>query len=256
MPKIYALLITLCLVSLVFSCQQNSEKPLPELSPEFEAVLDAHGEWEKWYRAKAESYAMIHEGVMTEEDAFINLDSRKIRLSNTEFEMGFDGEQTWISPNREAYKGRSLRFYHNLYFYFFNIPYIFTDPGVTVSKSDPKTINGKEYPTFSVSFDKEKGASPDDQYFLLINPETNRLEYLLYTVTFFGAENPPFSALKYEDYRNADGVYFPRILTGYAYENDSLKNIKYQVTFADALLLEEEFDEEIFEKPETGVYGD
>jgi hypothetical protein len=89
---------------------------------------------------------MIHEGVWIEEDAFINLDSRKIRLSNTEFEIGFDGTQTWISPNRDAYKGNSVKFYHNLYFYFFNIPYVFTDSGVTVEKVAAKSVNGKDPP--------------------------------------------------------------------------------------------------------------
>ncbi|WP_323824189.1 DUF6503 family protein [Algoriphagus sp. C2-6-M1] len=254
--KLRLTVASLALLFSICSCQSQVEKPLPELSPEFTSILEAHGDWQKWHHAKAESYAMIHEGVMTQEDAFINLDSRKIRLSNSEFEIGFDGNQTWISPTRDAYKGNSVRFYHNLYFYFFNIPYVFTDPGVTVEKVADKSLNGKKYPTYQAKFDPSTGSSPNDQYFMLINPETNRLEYLLYTVTYFGNENPPFSALKYEDYRNSDGVYFPRILTGYTFENDSTKNVKYQVTFADALLLDEEFDAEIFEKPEDGVYAD
>ncbi|PZX49134.1 DUF6503 family protein [Algoriphagus chordae] len=256
MRKLSQALASLTILVSIISCQSKVEKPLPDLSPDFKSVLEAHGDWQKWYHAKAESYVMIHEGVMTEEDAFINLNSRKIRLSNTEFEIGFDGEQTWISPNRAAYRGQSVKFYHNLYFYFFNIPYVFTDPGVTVVKIADKSINGKKYPTYQAKFNPKTGDSPDDQFFMLINPETNRLEYLLYTVTYYGDENPTLSALKYEDYRNADGVFFPRILTGYTFENDSTKNIKYQVTFADALLLDEEFDAEIFEKPKDGVYAD
>lgn len=256
MYKITSTIACLTLFLSALSCQTKTGKPLPELSPEFVAVLEAHGEWQKWYNAKAESYVMIHEGVMTEENTFVNLDSRKIRLSNSAFEIGFDGEKTWISPSRDAYRGNSVKFYHNLYFYFFNIPYVFTDPGVTVDKVADKSLNGKKYPTYQATFESGTGASPDDQYFLLISPETNRLEYLLYKVTYFGNENPTLNALKYEDYRDADGVYFPRILTGYAFENDSTKDIRYQVTFADALLLDEEFDAEIFEKPETGVFAD
>ena len=256
MRKFYLSFSTLVLLVSTFSCQKRTEKPLPDLTPEFTEVLEAHGDWKKWYQAKAESYAMIHEGVLVEENAFINLDSRKIRLSNSEFEMGYDGDQTWISPNREAYKGESLKFYHNLYFYFFNIPFVFTDPGVTVEKVENRSLNGKEYPTFQAKFESSVGSSPKDQYFMLINPETNRLEYLLYTVTFFGNPNPPLNALKYEDYRNADGVYFPRILTGYTLENDSTRTLRYQVTFADPLLLDEEFDSKVFEKPENGVFAD
>lgn len=84
---------------------------------------------------------------------------------------------------------------------------------------------------------------------MLINPETTKLEYLLYKVTYFGNENPPFSALKYENHRNSDGMFFPRILAGYIFENDSTKSLRYKVTFADAVLLDEEFDVKISEKP-------
>lgn len=256
MQKITLTFASLLLLVSIVSCQTNVEKALPELSPEFTAVLEAHGEWQKWYNAKAESYAMIHEGIMIEENAFINLESRKIRLSTTDFEIGFDGYQTWISPNREAYSGESLKFYHNLYFYFFNIPYVFTDQGVTVEKVEDKSLNGKKYPTFQAKFDAKTASNPKNQYFMLVNPETNRVEYVLYTVPSYDGEAPPFSALKYEDYRDSNGVFFPRILTGYTIENDSTKILKYQVTIADALLLDEEFDSEIFEKPKDGVYAD
>lgn len=245
------------LVLAAISCNApKTSKPAPEVTPEFEAVLNAHGDWEKWYYAKAESYSMIHESVLIEENAFINLGSRKIRLSNTEFEMGYDGKKTWVSPDRSAYKGPSVKFYHNLYFYFFNIPFIFTDPGVTVVKIEDRMLNGKKHPTFRVTFASKIGDSPEDQYYMLINPETNRLEYLLYTVTFFDNPDPKTNALKYEDYRESEGVFFPRILTGYTLENDSTKSIRYQVTFADPMLLDEEFEEDIFQKPENGVFAD
>ena len=239
----------------MFSCQKNREKKLPELSPEFSAVLEAHGDWKKWYNAKAESYAMIHETLMIEENTFVNMESRKIRISNPEFEIGFDGNQTWVSPDREAYKGKSVRFYHNLYFYFYNIPFVFTDPGVTVTKVEDKSVNGKKYATLQATFSPNTGSSPEDQFFMLINSETNRLEYLLYIMSDSGIENPPLNALKYEDYRDSDGVYFPRILTGYSFENDSTKNLKYQVIFDDPLLMDEEFDSELFEKPDQAVFA-
>jgi hypothetical protein len=246
------------LMTFHFCCTEPKATTETEIvvNPEFEAVLDAYGDWQKWIDAKAMSYGMVHETNLTQESHYINLDSRKTRITSEYFEMGFDGEKTWISPNREAYSGKSIRFYHSLYFYFYSIPFVFTDPGVTVEKTEDKSLNGTLYPTFKVSFDNEIGDSPKDQYFMLINPETNRLEYLLYTVTFYGTDNPTFNALKYEDYRDNDGIFFPRILTGYVYENDSTKDIRYNVSFGDLLLLPEEFDESIFQKPASGVYAD
>lgn len=235
----------------------SPEKKLPEVNPDFKKVLDAHGDWAKWINSKGLSFTLFHETNMTRENQFFNLQSRKGLVDSENFQIGFDGKNVWISPNREAFSGRSVRFYHNLYFYFFNIPYILTDPGVKVEKIENRTLNGQSYETFKASFDSGTGDSPDDQYFLLINPETNRLEWLIYRVTFFDPENKSFNALKYEDYRDAGGLVFPRILTGYILDGDSTSNIRYQVSFGDVVLQEEEFDEEMFQMPhENAVTAD
>ncbi|MHA7128851.1 DUF6503 family protein [Algoriphagus namhaensis] len=240
---------------LLFGCAKE-KKPLPDLDPGFIQVLEAHGDWEQFYRAKAMSYQLIHETNLTKETHFINLDTRKTRIDADNFQIGFDGEQAWISPSRESFGGNSVRFYHNLYFYFYAIPYVFTDPGVTVTQVEDRTLNGQSYTTFAATFAPDKGDSPEDQYYLLINPETNRLEYLLYTVTFFDNPNPSLSALKYEDYRDANGVYFPRLLTGYTVEDNQTAKVRYQVSFADVVLVTEPFEDSLFEKPEQGVFAD
>lgn len=250
-------LIPTGLIILFFSILSCSEPKrfIPEVNPEFKAVLDAHGDWSKWINAKAMSYAMIHETNLTLENHFINLGSRHTRIDGSMFQIGFDGDSVWISPNRETFEGNSVRFYHNLYFYFYSIPYIFTDPGVTVEKVADRTLNGKAYKTFQAKMAEGTGESSKDQYFMLVDPATNMIEYLLYTVTFFDNPTPTLSALKYEDYRDAGGIKFPRILTGYTFENDSTKGIRYQVSFGDVLLLDEEFEESLFEKPEGAVFA-
>jgi hypothetical protein len=230
------------------------KKPLPQVDPEFKSVLDTHGDWSKWINAKAMSYVLIHETNLTLENHFINLDSRETRIDASNFQIGYDGDSVWISPNREAFDGNSVKFYHNLYFYFLTIPYIFTDPEVTVEKVNDRILNRKTYKTFQAKMGNNTGSSPDDTYYMLVDPETNLLEYLLYTVTFFGNPDPVLSALKYEDYRSADGVQFPRVLTGYSLENDSTSTIRYQVSFGDVLLLDKKLDRNLFEKPENGVF--
>ena len=120
---------------------------------------------------------------------------------------------------------------------------------------EDKSVNGQKYNTLEATFSTNTWASPDDQYLILINPETKRLEYLLYSLSDSGNPSPSFTALKYEDYRSSDGVFFPRILTGYTFENDSTKSVRYQVSFNDPLLLNEAFDSEIFDKPENGVFA-
>lgn len=254
--KLLSSVLILVFIIVLSSCSEQPEKEIPEVNPEYKELLDAHGDWSKWIHAKAMSFAMIHETNLTQENYFVNLDSRKIRLDGNNFSIGKDDQGTWVSPNRQAFGGQSIDFYHNLYFYFYSIPYVFTDPGITVTQVENKMLNGISYKTLQAKMSPENGSSPDDQYFMLLNSETGRLEYLLYTVTYFENPSPTFSALKYEDYRLADGLAFPRLLTGYNFENDSTKGIKYQVSFADILLLDESFEASIFEKPESGVYAD
>jgi hypothetical protein len=247
--------VLLFLFVFTFSCAQKDTTPDPRLnqSEDFKKLLDAHGDWSKWIDAKAFSYAMVHETNLTWENHYINLTDRKVRIDADTWQMGNDGEKVWISPNRQAFRGNSVRFYHNLYFYFFSIPYIFTDPGVTVKKTENKLVDGQSYEAFQVSFAENVGDSPKDNYFMLIDPETGKLAWVLYTVTFFDKSNTKMSALKYEDYRDAGGLIFPRVMTGYQFENDSTGQLNYQVSFSDVFLVDEEMDADLFAMPEKNA---
>ncbi|WP_111671862.1 DUF6503 family protein [Algoriphagus litoralis] len=253
--KITKIIPILILVSLFFACKQKDTTPDPRLEQpeEFKKLLDAHGDWKKWVDAKAFSYAMVHETNLAWENHYINLTDRKVRIDADTWQIGNDGEKVWISPNRQAFQGNSVRFYHNLYFYFYTIPYIFTDPGVNVQKVDPRMLNGQSFETFEVSFDKNVGDSPDDKYYMLVDPESGKLAWLLYKVTFYDKNNQTMNALKYEDYRDAGGLVFPRVMTGYQLENDSTKRIRYQVSFSDVFLIDEPMDDELFAMPEKNA---
>jgi hypothetical protein len=238
-----------------FSCEQKNALPDPRLdqSEDFKKLLDAHGDWTKWVNAKSFSYAMVHETNLAWENHYISLPDRKVRIDADTWQIGNDGEKVWISPNRQAFQGKSVRFYHNLYFYFFSIPYIFTDPGVNVIKTENKLVNGISHEAFEVSFEENVGDSPKDKYFMLVDPETGKLAWVLYSVTFFDKDNTKVSALKYEDYRDAGGMIFPRIMTGYQFENDSTKRLNYQVTFSDVLLVDKAMDSNLFAMPEKNA---
>lgn len=244
-------------ISLLFclACSQINTSPDPRMEqPEdFKKLLDAHGDWSKWVDAKSFTFNMVHETTLEWENYFVDLAGRKIRIDGDNWQIGNDGQKVWISPNRDAFSGQSVRFYSSLYFYFYSIPYILTDPGIHVQKTEPKTVNGTAYETLEATFDKEKGDSPDDKYYLLVNPSTGRLAWVLYYVTYFDKSNRKLNALKYEDYRDADGLVFPRVLTGYTYENDSTKNIRYQVSFTGPMLINEPMDEELFAMPEKNA---
>jgi len=243
------------LLILSFSCSPKETSPDPRLNQpeEFKKLLDAHGDWKQWVEAKSFTFNLVHETNLAWENHYIDLVGRKVRIDADSWQIGNDGEKVWISPNRQAFQGQSVRFYHNLYFYFYSIPYIFTDPGVNVQKTDPKMLNGISYEAFEVTFEPGTGDSSNDKYFMLVDPESGRVAWVLYYVTFFDKENRKFNALKYDDYRDADGLVFPRVMTGYELENDSTKNIRYQVSFTGPLLVNKEMDDELFQMPEKNA---
>ena len=253
--KIIRPLLFWTIIAFCFACDQKKASSDLRLNQpeEFKKLLDAHGDWRKWIDAKAFSFAMIHETTLAMENHYINLMDRKVRIDADAWQIGYDGKKIWISPSVEAFQGNSVRFYHNLYFYFFSIPYIFTDPGVTVRKTENKLVNGQSYEALEVSFEANVGDSPGDRYFMLIDPNTGRLAWVLYTVTFFDKNNTQLNALKYEDYREVGGLAFPRLLTGYQYVNDSTQRISYQVSFSDIFLVDEPMEDHLFQMPEKNA---
>lgn len=77
------------------------------------------------------------------------------------------------------------------------------------------------------------------------------MEWLLHTVTFFdGQPNDKFNALKYEDHQEQQGLLFPHKLTGYAYENGEIGQVRYVNYFDQLQLKEERPDQQQFEIPE------
>ena len=215
----------------------------------FQDVLQAHGGLEQWQKLGTMQYQLTTKG--NTETHIIDLKNRKDLVKADNYTIGHDGEQVWVSPNKAAFPGKSALFYHNLYFYFFSIPFVLADPGASYEQLPDTELQGKRFKTIGVSFGEGVGAAPEDRYRLLINPETNRLEWLLYTVTFFdGKPSDKFNALKYEEYQEHKWLVLPRKLVGYEYEDGQIGDVRYSVTIDDLQLKEERPDQEQFKKPE------
>lgn len=217
----------------------------------FEQVLQAHGGLEKWQQFGGMQYELQTDlgGNPATETHIIDLKTRKDLVKGGDYTIGFDGQQVWVSPNRAAYPGKSARFYHNLFFYFYTIPFVLADPGVKYEQLDDLELEGKTYRVIGTSFGEGIGDTPEDQYRMLINPETNQMEWLLYTVTYFGSDNVQFNALKYEDYQEQQGLLLPGKLTGYKYENGQIGDVRYKVSFENVQLMQEQPAAEQFAMP-------
>lgn len=240
---------------LLASCQKKNSVPDSRLNQpeEFKKLLDAHGDWTKWIEAESFSFAMVHETTLEWENHYLSLTDGKTRIDADLFQAGNDGEKVWISPNRQSFPGQSVRFYHRLYSTFLSIPYILTDTTTTVKKIENQVFNGKSYEALEAKLIPASHPGPSDRYVLLTDPETGKLAWVLFAVTYFDKGNQTQEALSYEDYRDAGGLIFPRVITGYQIENDSSKKIRYQVSFSDVFLVNESLENSLFKMPKTAV---
>jgi hypothetical protein len=220
---------------------------LPE---NFSSVLKAHGGLAQWRSFKTLEYDLIHEGdsVPTEHYTLDLLNRKDLTVADS-FKIGFDGDEVWVAPNKKSFKGRSARFYHNLYSYFLTVPFILADPGVIYS-DDTLTVNGKLYDVVSVKFEAGVGDADKDAYKMLIDPTTRQMEKLLYTVTYYSGEaHENYNCLSYENWIDVNGVKLPTKLIGYKYSPGIIGEKRYENSFVNIQLKEESPNQDMFIMP-------
>jgi len=221
----------------------------PEL---LQKALEAHGGLSTWNNYSHLSYDLLSSGNSGPETHTINLYNRKVLIDRDTVSIGFNGEQVWVSPDLASFGNGSPRFYHNLYFYFFGIPYLLADPGINYEDLGVKTIEGKDYRALKVSYNEGVGDSDEDLYIAHFNPESFQLELLLYTVTYFsGEKNENYNALVYDNWVERNGLIVPAGFKGHKFANDSIGDLRYDVKFSNIEFKKEEPSENLFEIPQN-----
>ncbi len=226
------------------STQSNSATNLPE---EFQKMLTAHGGIETW-RAKG-SMEFDVEGEPTEHH-LIDLRSRKDLITCDSFQIGFDGDQVWVAPKREAFKGKSARFYHNLIFYFAAMPFVLADDGVNYAPTDTISLNGKVYKVIQCSFQSGMGDSDQDSYKLCFDPETHQMEYLMYTSTFFsGKSHENYNLIHYQNKKEVDGLLLAQTLQWYVFKDGKIGEPRSSISVMNMRLKSESPPANLFKQP-------
>lgn len=207
----------------------------------------AHGGIDRWRAFQTVSYELETPG--NRQEQFIDLYTRRVRITDSLFVLGYDGEQVWVSPDLESFGKGSPRFYHNLYFYFFAMPYALADPGINYEDLGEQTIEGKTYQAVKISYDQGIGDSPEDFYVAHFNSKTGLMELLLYTVTYFSEEShEKYNALIYE-WQEIDGLQVTKSIKGYKYDSGRLGDLRYEASFNQVMLLTEKPTDSLFSIP-------
>ena len=252
----YSYLIILA-VTLLFlnACNEpapKTETPVveqKEFPAFFQKVLDAHGGLETWNKMNTLKFSSTRKVPTT--NYSIDLKSRKeIIEAEGKYTLGNDGKTVWVSPARDSFPGKNPRFMKNLTFYFVAIPFVLADNGVNLEDLGSKEVNYRKYNVIKVTFGEGVGDASEDQYVLYVNPNTNKIDFINYSVTYFDkTKATKYNALKYE-WQNVNGLLFPEKYIGYKWENEQLGEIRYESPFEKVSFSEEKMNDSTFLIPE------
>lgn len=216
--KRLVLLIVIAVISI--ACKNESKKETQKVAateaetkikkyPEGLAeVFDKHGGIEQWNKMKTLSYSL------NKEEHTIDLHSRKTVINSAEYSLGYNGKDIWVSDTT-AYK-KDPKFYYNLYFYFYAMPFVLADDGIVYSEAKALEFEGKKYPGVKISYKGAIGSSPDDNYYIYYDPTTKEMSWLGYSVTYFSKKpSDKFNIIRYNDWENVNGFLLPKSITWY-----------------------------------------
>lgn len=247
--KKYSLIVAL-LISL-FGFSQEYANRFPE---EFRKMFDSHGSYKLWENMNQLQFDLIKkDGVI--ETHLVDLESRKTLIESSSFTIGFDGNDVWM--NKEGkFPIEKARFYHNLYFYFYAMPFVLGDPGITYYKIKDLDFKGKKYSGFKISYGDNIGDSPDDNYFIYFDKRTFKMVWLGYTVTY-GDDKPntEIHYIKYNDWVKVDGLVLPKTLQWYDSKNNLPNLPTNRASFEKVIISENKVSSSRFNKLEGALIG-
>jgi len=253
-------ILTLAMIILAFtSCKETKKEVVqPKIEAEVSSkefpetiskIFDMHGGFDTYATNRVLSFEIPKDNMP--EKHSIDLKTRKEKITMGDITMGYDGSDFWLLDEEGEYKGDPI-FYHNLMFYFFNMPFVLADDGIHYEKTDSLDFEGKNYPGVKISYDSGIGASSKDEYFIHYNPETFRMEWLGYTVTYrSGEKSDNVRWIRYNDWMEVNGLKLPKSITWHAYEGRTIKEAKNTVSFENITLSKTKKPDTFFAKPEN-----
>lgn len=257
---------TILLILYVFvACKPNSKKEeiqetepqktvqsLPEFPEEIAQIFDAHGGLELWKSQRTLSFGLPHSGFM--EIHTVDLWSRKDRVDTEHYSMGFDGKKVWLLDVGKNYKGDAA-FYHNLMFYFYAMPFVLADDGIVYGETDALVFAGKSYPGIRISYNSGVGASSKDEYFIHYDPETHKMAWLGYTVTYMsGEKSENIRWIRYDNWQSIGGLWLPKSITWYNYVGSNILDPRDTISFEDVSVKQVSEPESFYAKPEEAEF--
>ncbi len=224
----------------------------PAYPETMQKIFKAHGGMENWQEQKTLSFVMDQEA--GPETHTIDLRTRMDKVTAPAYSMGFDGSRVWLDEEDKKYDGDAI-FYHNLMFYFYAMPFVLGDKGIQYGETQNLEFEGRQYPGVSIGFGDGVGTSPKDQYYLHYDPETYRMTWLGYTVTYrSGAPSDNIKWIHYNNWQEVDGLLLPASITWHDYKGRTLLKARDTATFNKVKLSTSARPDSFYSRPERGQF--
>jgi len=247
---------------LLCSCNQTNEQEPLKVAPKVENtkkfplvltnIFEAHGGIDNWNEMS--SYTFKVQKKDGAEVHTTDLKSRKSRIEGETYTLGYDGRNVWKVDPDSNFKGNA-GFYYNLIFYFHAMPFIISDPGAFYTERKDVVFERKNLGAIHIGFGRSVGASPDDEYIIYYDKETNKMEWLGYTVTYFeGEKSTEWHLIKYDQWLEENGLLLPEKLIWYDVKNDKPVKPSQTMTFLNVVVSEIPPVDSLFIAPANAVY--
>ncbi len=236
----------------------SSEEKVKVITPAYPEnltkVFNAHGGIDKWKTMKSLVFTMDKPD--GPEVTSTNLDTRVALIESSKANIGFDGDKAWFLNKEEGeYKGYPPKYYYNLMFYFYAMPFILSDDGINYADVEPLVFEGVTYPGIQVTYNAGVGETPEDRYVLYYNSKTYKMEWLGYTVNFVpGIDTKELHFRKFGNWQDVNGLLLPQTITSYGFKNDKPTEAKGTTKFTDIKLSTSSLNKNLFAKPEKGKF--
>ena len=218
--------------------------------PAMYKMLSHHGGLTTWKKKETLKFLVnTPDGV---EAHFVDLRNNRDRVEGTGYAMGYDGRSVWMSADTTFNGDPAI--YHNLYSFFFNMPFLLANKGGRFSDVDPIVFGGLEYPGIKVTLEENINPGFGKEYFIHYSPLSYRMNWLGYTTNNgMKSPTPQINWVRYEDWFYTERLVLPELISWYKYENGELTEPKYQVAFNEVEIGRGGCNAGIFEKPEDAI---
>ncbi|PPK96832.1 hypothetical protein LY01_00657 [Nonlabens xylanidelens] len=261
------IILALFVATLMVSCKTEEKK---EVSVEKETVVEktmvdlsrypqglkdvlaAHGGLQKWSEMRSLTYSL------DETETIADVQTRDIVVKSPTHTIGSLDGKVWIAQDSAYFPEARAKFYHNLMFYFYSMPFLLADSGIVYEDVEPLEFDGVTYPGIKVGFEAAVGDSPDDNYLMYYHPETKKMTWLAYTVTAGNrGKSDKFNFVNYNEWNEVNGLLLPTQLTWYKVENNKPTVPAGKVREFKSIDIDGgNMDTATYAKPENGVYVD